>query len=131
MVDNTRISLHTPLPHFLPTRDAQMPATAPFLCSMETSKLLVDMDERKRALIISYEVDLSLLLKSYYVRNGYAVHCANTLTNGLESAMEIQPHLILLDTELFGVDLEEFQDKLKRAAPHAKITTPKDGISMT
>ena len=88
------------------------------------------MEETKRVLIISHEVDLSLLMKSYYVRKGYAVQCAYTLTKGLASAMEIQPHLIFLDTELFG-ELEEFQDKLKRVAPHAQIKTPKDGTSIT
>jgi hypothetical protein len=89
---------------------------------METSKHRVDMNEGKRALIISYEVDLALLLKSYYLRKGYAVHCAYTLTKGLALAMQIQPHLIWLDRELFG-DLEEFRDKLKRVAPRNNNNT--------
>lgn len=84
------------------------------------------MEERKRALIISPEVDLALLLKSYYLRKEYAVHCTYTLKQGLSLAIEIQPHLIILDTEFSG-DFNEFQKKLRTVAPNAEIKTPKDG----
>lgn len=53
-----------------------------------------------RILIIDDEIDLSLLLKSYFVRKNNEVTIAHSLTEGLRLIPELQPHVLVLDNNL-------------------------------
>lgn len=53
-----------------------------------------------KVLIIDDEIDLSLLLKSYFVRRGYEVILAHTLSEGLTDLAELRPDILFLDNNL-------------------------------
>jgi DNA-binding NtrC family response regulator len=53
-----------------------------------------------KVLIIDDEIDLSLLLKSYFVRKGYEVILSHTLSDGLVALSEYKPDILFLDNNL-------------------------------
>jgi DNA-binding response OmpR family regulator len=85
------------------------------------------MSERKRVLIISAEVDLAMLMRTYYTRRNCEVYIAPTYGNGLSLAIERQPEMIFLDKELCD-DFEEASDMLRKMVPHAKVIPPESGL---
>ncbi len=80
------------------------------------------MSERKRVLIICDDIDMSRLMRMYYVKKEYEVQVVHRFTNGLLAAQEFQPDLILLSPELCK-DFEEDLEGLKELAPNAEIIT--------
>jgi DNA-binding NtrC family response regulator len=58
------------------------------------------MAMRKKVLIIDDEVDLCLLMKSYFLRKNYEVHIAHTLHDGLRRLKEITPDYLFIDYNL-------------------------------
>jgi len=58
------------------------------------------MDNRKKVLIIDDEIDLCLLLKSYFIRKNYDVYLSHTLEDGLSFLKTLQPNVIFLDNNL-------------------------------
>jgi DNA-binding NtrC family response regulator len=59
-----------------------------------------NMGMRKKVLIIDDEVDLCLLMKSYFLRKNYEVHIAHTLAAGVERLKELQPDFLFIDYNL-------------------------------
>jgi DNA-binding NtrC family response regulator len=58
------------------------------------------MDSRRKVLIIDDEIDLCLLLKSYFVRKNYEVYLSHTLEEGLSFIKSLNPNIIFLDNNL-------------------------------
>ncbi|TCZ69580.1 response regulator [Flaviaesturariibacter aridisoli] len=55
---------------------------------------------RKKVLIIDDEVDLCLLMKSYFLRKNYEVYIAHTLNDGVQRLDEIIPDYLFIDYNL-------------------------------
>lgn len=55
---------------------------------------------RKKVLIIDDEVDLCLLMKSYFLRKNYEVYIAHTLKDGVQRLDEIIPDYLFIDYNL-------------------------------
>lgn len=58
------------------------------------------MTPRKKVLIIDDEVDLCLLMKTYFLRKSYEVYIAHTLTDGITRYNEIAPDYLFIDYNL-------------------------------
>lgn len=58
------------------------------------------MTARKKVLIIDDEVDLCLLMKTYFLRKNYEVYIAHTLADGLSRLKEIAPDYLFIDYNL-------------------------------
>ena len=55
---------------------------------------------KMKILIIDDEIDLCLLMKSYFVKKGHEVYVCHTLKDGLEKIEIIEPNTIYLDNNL-------------------------------
>ncbi len=55
---------------------------------------------RKKVLIIDDEIDLCLLMKSYFLRKNYEVYIAHTLVEGIHRLNEIIPDYLFIDYNL-------------------------------
>ena len=53
-----------------------------------------------KVLIIDDEIDLCLLLKSYFQRVGHTVSLSNSLEDGLRTIDEVRPDILFLDNNL-------------------------------
>ena len=58
------------------------------------------MMARKKVLIIDDEVDLCLLMKTYFLRKNYEVYIAHTLNDGMARLNEIVPDYLFIDYNL-------------------------------
>jgi DNA-binding NtrC family response regulator len=58
------------------------------------------MNTRKKVLIIDDEVDLCLLMKSYFLRKNYEVYIAHTLNDGMTKLHEVTPDYLFIDYNL-------------------------------
>lgn len=56
--------------------------------------------KRKKVLIIDDEVDLCLLMKTYFIRKNYEVSIAHTLKDGLMKLDETRPDYLFIDYNL-------------------------------
>lgn len=54
----------------------------------------------KTVLIIDDEQDFCLIMKNYFMRKGYHVHLAYSLSNGLELLNQVRPDILFLDNNL-------------------------------
>ena len=55
------------------------------------------MMTRKKVLIIDDEVDLCLLMKTYFLRKNYEVYIAHTLADGMSRLNELVPDFLFID----------------------------------
>lgn len=55
---------------------------------------------RKKVLIIDDEVDLCILLKSYFVRKNYEVFLSHSLQEGLQMIEDKGPEILFIDNNL-------------------------------
>lgn len=58
------------------------------------------MYDRRKVLIIDDEIDLCLLLKSYFLRKNYEVYLSHTLEEGVSFLKTLQPDILFLDNNL-------------------------------
>lgn len=58
------------------------------------------MHGQKKVLIIDDEIDLCLLLKSYFLRKGHEVHLSHSLEEGVSLVEDLKPDIIFLDNNL-------------------------------
>lgn len=58
------------------------------------------MQERRKVLIIDDEIDLCLLLKSYFVRRNYEVYLSHTMHEGISFLRSLKPDIVFLDNNL-------------------------------
>ena len=72
-----------------------------------------------KILIIDDEIDLSLLLKSYFQRKGFHVYLSHSLSEGLEFIEKIDPDYLFLDNNL--PDGLGWTEAPNIAAQHPKI----------
>lgn len=80
------------------------------------------MSRRRSVFLICGEVDLCLLMKTYFLRKNYEVYIAHTLSDGMLRLPAYQPDVVLLDTVLFD-NPEEAIAQIKTACPYAEIVT--------
>ncbi|HZH66691.1 MAG TPA: hypothetical protein VEY10_17500 [Flavisolibacter sp.] len=78
------------------------------------------MNERRKAFIIDDEVDLCLLMKTYFLRKNYEVFIAHTINDALPQVVAYQPDFIFLTTTVCQHPEEDVK-RLKEAAPYAEI----------
>jgi DNA-binding NtrC family response regulator len=77
------------------------------------------MNQPKRVLIIEEEVDLCLLMKTYFLRKNYEVAISQSCREALSLANEIHPNIIFISS---AVSREpEDIPKLKASFPGAEI----------
>lgn len=58
------------------------------------------MEALKKILIIDDEIELSQLLRNYFLRKKYDVRLSHTLKEGLQSLEEYSPDIVFLDNNL-------------------------------
>jgi len=58
------------------------------------------MSDRRKVLIVDDEIDLCLLLKSYFLRKDYDVYLSHTLEDGLVQIKSLLPDILFLDNNL-------------------------------
>lgn len=58
------------------------------------------MSSKKKVLIIDDEVDLCLLMKTYFSRKNYDVEIAHTLNDGVRRIDDVQPDYLFIDYNL-------------------------------
>lgn len=58
------------------------------------------MRGQKKVLIIDDEIDLCLLLKSYFLRKNYDVHLSHSLEEGVLLVKDLEPDIVFLDNNL-------------------------------
>lgn len=58
------------------------------------------MEQQKKVLIVDDEIDLCLLLKSYFLRKNYEVYLSHTLEQGVDFINKIKPDILFLDNNL-------------------------------
>ncbi len=74
---------------------------------------LQKLKERHRLLLIDDDEQLLDSLKNIFESAGFIVQCANNGKQGIESAKKFQPHLIILDLVMPGMDGIEVCQELK------------------
>jgi DNA-binding response OmpR family regulator len=58
------------------------------------------MTGKGKVLIIDDEIDLCLLLKSYFLRKNFEVYLSHTLEEGVSFLKSLQPNIVFLDNNL-------------------------------
>ncbi|MCE3283009.1 MAG: response regulator receiver [Chitinophagaceae bacterium] len=58
------------------------------------------MDRKRKVLIIDDEADACLLLQRYFSRKDFEVHCAYTLSEGLQLVANLEPDMVFIDNNL-------------------------------
>ena len=74
-----------------------------------------------KVLIVDDEIDLCLLLKSYFQRKGYEVAIAYTLASGLDQLKTFSPDILFLDNYLpdgLGIDFIHY---VREQYPKTKV----------
>jgi DNA-binding response OmpR family regulator len=71
------------------------------------------MDGKKSILIIEDEVDFAEMLRMRLEANDYDVTVVNSGDQGIEHALNSDPHLVLLDVRMPGMDGLQTLEKLK------------------
>ena len=78
------------------------------------------MKQRKKVLIVDEEVDLSLLMKTYFLRKNYEVYMAHNFEDCLAQAKEQQPNFIFIEVAMCQNPREDLK-RLEAVAPTAEI----------
>ncbi len=74
----------------------------------------------KKVLIIDDEVDMCMLMKSYFLRKNCIVYIAHTIADALRSIRRDVPEVILFDIGM-STDPDDTIKKLVDAAPNAQL----------
>lgn len=73
------------------------------------------MTQKKKVLIIDDEVDLCLLMKTYFLRKNYDVYIAHTLADGQTRLDEVRPDFLFIDYNLpDGLGWDKLPDLYKK-----------------
>jgi DNA-binding NtrC family response regulator len=78
------------------------------------------MKGRKRIFIIDAEIDLCLLMKTYFLRKQYDVSISHTAYDALSRINEYQPNIVFLASTACQNPKEDIK-KIKESAPDAEI----------
>ena len=79
------------------------------------------VEERKRVLVVDDEPKIAKLLKSYLESSGYEVETAGCGEEGLDSAKEHKPDLVVLDLKLPDISGYEVSDRLRQVYSHEAL----------
>jgi len=74
-----------------------------------------------RILLIEDDPDIRNVLKWHLIKNEFQVICAENVSLSLHRATEFQPDLIILDTNMPGIDGFQFAECLRRDSNCAHI----------
>ncbi len=74
-----------------------------------------------KVLIVDDEIDLCLLLKSYFQRKGYEVAIAYTLASGLDRLQDFSPDILFLDNNLADGLGWSMVPAIMRSAPSLRV----------
>lgn len=75
----------------------------------------------KKILIIEDEEEIRILLNSYLSELGYQVEFAEDGIEGIEKIKLMNPHLVLLDIKLPGIDGVEVLKNIKKEYPEINV----------
>ena len=75
---------------------------------------------KKKILIIDDEVDFCMIMKSFFERKDYEVHCAYTLQKGLFLIDEKKPDILFLDNNLPDGQGWQYVEQIVEKNPHLK-----------
>ena len=74
----------------------------------------------KKILIVDDETDFCMIMKSYFVKKGYAVSHASTLREGLSKLEELRPDILFLDNNLPDGNGWDSLDKIVEINPQIR-----------
>lgn len=77
--------------------------------------------DRKKVLIIDDEIDLCLLLKSYFVRKNFEVVVSHSIKEGLTIVKDLKPDILFIDNNLPDGTGWGAAPALAEAYPHMHI----------
>ncbi len=77
--------------------------------------------ENAKILVIDDEPEITEIVDAFLTTAGYDVAIENSATSGIDRAKEYQPHLILLDIMMPGMDGYEVCNQLKQDRATAEI----------
>ncbi len=74
-----------------------------------------------RIVAIDDEVEFTKTIHQFFSARGYEVHVALTGTSGLEQVELHDPHVVLVDLKLPGMDGDEILQRIKRSHPNIRV----------
>jgi len=77
--------------------------------------------ERARIVAIDDEVEFTKTIHQFFSARGYEVHVALTGTSGLEQVELHDPHVVLVDLKLPGMDGDEILQRIKHSHPNTRV----------
>jgi DNA-binding response OmpR family regulator len=75
----------------------------------------------QKILIIDDETDFCMIMKSYFMKKGYAVDLAYTLKEGMAILKEIQPDIVFLDNNLPDGDGWDCVEQIVEIIPQVRV----------
>ena len=77
--------------------------------------------EPARIVAIDDEVEFTKTIHQFFSARGYEVHVALTGTSGLEQVELHDPHVVLVDLKLPGMDGDEILQRIKHSHPNTRV----------
>ncbi len=79
------------------------------------------MEGQPRIVAIDDEVEFTKTIHQFFSARGYEVHVALTGTSGLEQVELHDPHVVLVDLKLPGMDGDEILQRIKHSHPNIRV----------
>ena len=77
--------------------------------------------ERPRLVAIDDEIEFTKTIEQFFSARGYDIHVATTGTTGLSLVDAHNPHVVLVDLKLPGMDGDELLRHIRRTQPGIKV----------
>ena len=77
--------------------------------------------DRPKLVAIDDEIEFTKTIDQFFSARGYEVHIALTGTSGLELVHYHDPHVVLVDLKLPGMDGDELLQRIRRDHPKTKV----------
>ncbi len=82
--------------------------------------LISSKPKKKSILLIDNEVDLLMLMRSFFLRRNYDVIMANTLEEGLDIIRKDILDFVVISEDQYS-DFQEVEEKIHSVAPNIRI----------
>ena len=79
------------------------------------------MEGQPRIVAIDDEGEFTKTIHQFFSARGYEVHVALTGTSGLEQVELHDPHVVLVDLKLPGMDGDEILQRIKHSHPNIRV----------
>ena len=86
------------------------------------------MEGRAKIVAIDDEVEFTKTIHQFFSARGYEVHVALTGTSGLEQVEVHDPHVVLVDLKLPGMDGDEVLQRITRSHPNTRVIVTSLGL---